>query len=116
MNDKVRRTEVNVERLEADKMNRIAEMLDTDTNDYSADFRRDWESRYANSGDRWETYQPAYEYGYRTARDPRYEGRDWSDVEDDLRTDYLRNNPEQRLGAGWKGAVRYGWEKVTWKR
>jgi len=52
---------------------------------------------------------------YRTAGDPRYRGRDWSDVEDDLRTDYLRKNPN----SAWermKGAIRYGWEKVTGKR
>jgi len=116
VSENLRRTEVNVERMEADKMDRIA---DTDiagsNDDYRADFRRDWESRYAGEGATWETYQPAYEYGYRTAGDPRYRGRDWSDVEDDLRTDYLRNNPNSTWDR-MKGAVRYGWEKVTGKR
>jgi len=100
--DNVRRTEVEVEQL-------------NQGNDYSADFRQDWQNRYANSGEAYETYQPAYDYGYRSASDPRYRGRDWSDVEETLRTDYMRNNPN----SSWdrmKGAVRYGWERVTGKR
>jgi len=114
VSDNVRRTEVNVERMDADDRS-TANRGDYSENDYRSDFRRDWESRYASSGDSWETYQPAYEYGYKTASDPMYRGRDWSDVEDDLKTDYMRNNPN----SAWdrmKGAVRYGWEKVTGKR
>jgi uncharacterized protein (TIGR02271 family) len=102
--DTVRRTEVEVEQLTAES-----------GNDYASDFRRDWQDRYANSGEDYNVYQPAYEYGYRTAGDARYRGRNWSDVEEELRTDYLRNNPN----SSWdrmKGAVRYGWEKMTRKR
>jgi uncharacterized protein (TIGR02271 family) len=101
--DTVRRTEVEVEQLGE----RGA--------DYSDDFRRDYEARYANSGVPYETMQPAYDYGYRSANDTRYRGRSWSDVEEDLKTDYMRNQPN----SSWdrmKGAVRYGWEKVTGKR
>ena len=100
--DKVRRTEVEVEPL-------------TEGKDYQSDFRRDYESRFANSGDSYETLEPAYQYGYRSASDRRYAGRNWSDVEQDLKTDYLRSQPN----SSWdrvKGAVRYGWEKVTGKR
>jgi hypothetical protein len=100
--DNVRRTQVDVEQL-------------NQGTDYSADFRRDWQNRYETSGEAYETYQPAYEYGYRSASAPRYRGKNWSDVEETLRTDYMRNNPN----SSWdrmKGAVRYGWEKVTGKR
>ncbi len=100
--ENVRRTEVKVEPLAG-------------SGDYASDFRRDWQERYANSGHGYETYQPAYEYGYRSASDSRYRNRNWSDVEQDLRTDYMRNNPN----SSWdrvQGAVRYGWEKVTGKR
>jgi uncharacterized protein (TIGR02271 family) len=99
--DTVRRTEVQVEPIEG--------------GGDSSDFRRDWQQNYANSGEPYETYQPAYDYGYRSASDPRYQGRQWSDVEEDLRTDYMRSKPN----SSWdsiKGAVRYGWEKVTGKR
>jgi len=110
--DKVRKTEVEVERLNEGAGSNYR----SDTGkDYRADFRRDWQEQYANSGGTYETYEPAYDYGYRSASDTRYRGRSWSDVEDDLRTDYMRSNPN----SSWdrmKGAVRYGWEKVTGKR
>jgi len=105
--DTVRRTEVEVERIGEGEGRR-----DTD---YSSDFRRDYDTRYASSGVPYETMAPAYDYGYRSASDPRYKGRNWSDVENDLRTDYERNYP----GSAWektKDAVRYGWEKVTGRR
>jgi len=126
VSENLRRTEVEVEQLgkgEARRdveRNRVANDPDVAgayarTADYSDDFRRDWESRYASSGEQWDTYRPAYDYGYRSASDPQYKGRDWNDVEETLRTDYLRQNPN----SSWdrmKGAVRYGWEKMTGKR
>ena len=98
----MRRTEVEVEPLRKET-------------GYSDDFRRDYDARFADSGVPYETMQPAYDYGYRSAGDPRYKGRSWSDVEEDLKTDYMRSQPN----SSWermKGAVRYGWEKVTGKR
>lgn len=82
---------------------------------YSDDFRRDFETRYGSSGRTYESYAPAYEYGRRMAGDQRYSGRNWSDVESTLKTDYLRNNPNSTWDQA-KGAVRYGWEKVTGQR
>jgi uncharacterized protein (TIGR02271 family) len=99
--DTVRRTEVEVERLDGE--------------DYRADFRRDWESRYAKSGEPYETYAPAYDYGYRSANDERWRGRQWTDVENDLRSDWERRNPNSAWER-FKDSVRYGWEKVTGRR
>jgi len=110
--DTVRRTEVEVEQLGRDEG---ADYSRGAGADYSDDFRRDYESKYANSGDSYETLQPAYDYGYRSAGNSRYAGRDWSDVEQELKTDYLRNQPNSSWDRA-KGAVRYGWEKVTGKR
>jgi uncharacterized protein (TIGR02271 family) len=100
--DTVRRTEVEVERLGEKDEDR-------------ADFRRHWQQEYAASGEPYETYEPAYEYGYRSANDARWKGRGWSDVESDLRTDYAKEDP----GSTWeriKAAVRHGWEKATGRR
>jgi len=105
ISDTVRRTEVKVDRIGAERQGA----------DYDDDFRRDFEDRYARSGESYETYHPAYEYGYRMASDPRYRGKDWSDVEQTLKTDYMRNQPNSSWEKA-KGAVRYGWEKVTGKR
>ncbi len=99
--DTVRHTEVNVENLER-----------TAGTDYTQDFRRHYESNFANSGLNWDTVDPAYRYGYKMGADPRYKGRSWSDVETTLRSDYQRQYPEST----WekiKNAVRYGWERVT---
>jgi uncharacterized protein (TIGR02271 family) len=104
--DTVRRTDVNVERLGGD----------TRSADYDTDFRNDFATRYGSvRGASYDTYAPAYQYGYTTASDPRYSGRSWDEVHDDLRASYMRANPNSK----WeqvKDAVRYGWEKVTRQR
>jgi len=104
--DTVRRTDVKVEKMDSASGGAV---------DYRQDFQRDYETNYARSGVPYDSLEPAYEYGYRSAGDPRYRGKSWSDAESELKTDYLRNNPNST----WdqiKGAVRYGWEKVTGKR
>lgn len=108
--DTVRNQRVEVERIPGDAATAVRD--DVSQSDV---WRRDFDSRYAGSGEQYETYRPAYEYGYRAAGDARYRGRDFDDVEEDLRTDYLRNNPN----SAWdriRGAVRYGWERMTGKR
>jgi len=95
--DTVKRSEVNVEPT-------------GQTADYSDDFRRDFDTNYAASGIEYNRIQPAYEYGYTMARDPRYKGRSWKEVEPELKTDYLRRAPDSTWDKV-KGAVRYGWEK-----
>jgi len=82
--------------------------------DYSSDYRRNFEQTYGAGSD-FESLRPAYEYGYRNASDPRYQGRSWSEIENDVRADYERSQP----GSRWeqvKDAVRYGWEKVKGNR
>ena len=103
--DTVRRTEVQTEDLGT-----------TSTGPrYTDDFRQDFQTRYGASGGTYETYAPAYDFGSRMAADSRYQGRSWTDVESTLRTDYLRDNPNSTWDQV-KGAVRYGWEKVTGQR
>jgi uncharacterized protein (TIGR02271 family) len=101
--DTVRRTEVNVEN---------AAETSSGTSNYDDDFRRDYQSRYAGSGTSYEDYAPAYQYGYTSASDPRYQGRSWDQVESDLRTDYGRKYPNSTWER-MKDSIRYGWDKVT---
>jgi uncharacterized protein (TIGR02271 family) len=79
-----------------------------------SDFRRDFQTNYANSGASYDTYAPAYRYGYTMASDPRYKGKSFSDVENDLRSDYGRQYPNSTWDK-MKNSVRYGWDKVTGK-
>lgn len=103
--DNVRKSEVRVEDTRGDR-----------TTSVDPGFEDDFRTRYRGYPDAtYEQYAPAYRYGYDAASDARYEGRNFEDVEDQLRTDYLRNNPNSAWDRA-KGAVRYGWEKVTGKR
>ncbi len=108
VSDTVRRTEVKVDQLRGEG----ERVEDEEDDDIRADFRRDFDNRYASHGADWDAYAPAYDYGYQMASNPKYQGRDWDDVEDDLRNDYSRREP----GSTWeriKDSVRYGWDKVT---
>jgi len=82
----------------------------------SDDFRKDFTTRYGSEGNaRYEEYEPAYKYGYQMASDPRYKGRRFDEVENDLRADYGRSYPNstwERI----KDSVRYGWDRVTGNR
>jgi len=84
--------------------------------DPAADFRSDFTTRYGSQGDaRFDDYEPAYRYGYDMASDPRYKGRRFDEVENDLRTDYASRYPNSTWER-MKESVRYGWDKVTGKR
>jgi uncharacterized protein (TIGR02271 family) len=97
INDTVRRTDVQIENLGGD----------------DSAFRTDWQSNYASQGGSYDDYAPAYRYG--TESRSKYQGRDWNDVETDLRSDW-----DTRYGSGgastwekFKAAVRHGWDKIT---
>jgi uncharacterized protein (TIGR02271 family) len=107
--DTVRRTEVNVENLKEANAGSAR-----DTDDVNTDFRRHFDTNYASTGATYDTYSPAYRYGYEMANDPRYRGKDFSSVESDLRTDYGRRYPNSTWER-MKDAIRYGWDKVTGK-
>jgi uncharacterized protein (TIGR02271 family) len=104
--DTLRHTDVNVEKLDDDKILR----------NYDDDFRRDFSSRYGSlEGASYETYAPAYQYGLSSASDARFKGRSWDDIQETMKTDYMRHNPNSKWDQ-MKGAVRYGWEKMSGQR
>jgi hypothetical protein len=56
----------------------------------------------------------SYQYGYQMGSNPKFAGLSWKDVQDQLRSDYLRANPTSK----WddvKDEIRRGWEKMTAK-
>ena len=94
-----------------DTFSRDGGMSDT----YDDYYRNDWNQNYASLGGSYDDYAPAYRYGNAMRRDPRYQGRDWDDVESDLRSDW-----DTRYGGSgmstWermKAAVRSGWNRMT---
>ncbi|MBV9033646.1 MAG: YsnF/AvaK domain-containing protein [Acidobacteriaceae bacterium] len=111
--DTVRRTEVDVEQIPATTgATGTATGAATGAAFDDSDFRRDFQTNYGTSGAAYDTYAPAYRYGYDMASDPRYKGRSFSDVENDLRTDYGRRYPNSTWDK-MKNSIRYGWDKVT---
>jgi len=76
-------------------------------------YRNHWNSVYGAGGDSYDNYQPAYAYGSTMARDDKYRGRDWTEVEGDLRNDWDTRYPgEQSTWDKMKSAVRAGWDRM----
>ena len=97
ISDTVRSTGVEVEQIAPD--------LDTH-------FRTHWQSNYASGGGSYEDYDPAYRYGSSMASHDSYRGRQWNDVEPELRSNWESSYPQ----SGWekfKAAVREGWDRMT---
>ncbi len=105
--DSVRRTDVEVENLTGNTSRGAAS-----TGGYDTDFRQHFATAYP--GGNYNDYAPAYKYGSDIANDPRYKGRDYSEIESQLRDDYSRRYPNSTWEK-MKDSVRYGWDKVTGK-
>jgi hypothetical protein len=87
---------------------RVFSRLDDDTY-----YRNDWESKYTTSGGSYDDYAPAYRYG--TESRSKYKGRNWDDVESDLRSDWDTRYGKSGVST-WekmKAAVRHGWDRMT---
>ncbi|MDK6076075.1 YsnF/AvaK domain-containing protein [Massilia varians] len=107
IHDTVRHTEVDVQRLDGTTAR-------SDLRDDDSYFRNHFTSNYGSTGASYDDYAPAYSYGSQMASSGRYTGRQWDEVESDLRTDW-----ESRYSGGpstWekmKAAVRHGWDRMT---
>lgn len=99
--DTVRHTEVEVERLGA------AGMQD------DSYYRTHFQSNYSTLGGSYDEYAPAYTYGSQMRS--QYIGRQWDDVETNLRADWETRHGSA-TGSTWekmKAAVRHGWDRMT---
>lgn len=84
-----------------------------DDNDDDVYYRNHWNSVYGSTGGAYDEYQPAYSYGNEMARNDKYRGRPWTEVETDLRSDWDNRYPgEQSTWDKMKSAVRHGWERM----
>jgi|GEM_PF-2890540 len=98
--DTVRRKEVEVEPLAGTKGFEA----------YETDFRKDFETRFANKGYTYDRYVPAYRYGYTLATGEPYRGKDWAEIEPEARREWEKRNPNT-----WdlfKDSIRYAWNKM----
>jgi len=90
----VRKTNVEVQPLEAE-----------------SSFRSHFEQNYRGSGGRYEDYQPGYQYGAQMAGNEQYRGRQWSEIEPNLRADWERKNPDSAWEK-FKASIRHAFERM----
>jgi hypothetical protein len=81
-----------------------------DISRYEPDFRRNYDTNYANSGYGYDQYRPAYYFGYELATDPRYRGQEWNAVESDAHGYW--NESTMGPWDRYKDAVHYAWDRV----
>ncbi|MGF6274919.1 uncharacterized protein (TIGR02271 family) [Massilia sp. UYP11] len=105
IDDTVRHTEVDVERLDAG-----AGMRDDDSY-----YREHFRLTYGASGGVYDDYAPAYLYGSQIAGSGRYTGRQWDEIEPELRTDWEARHGGVSTWEKMKSAVRHGWERMMGK-
>jgi len=107
--DTVRRTDVEVEKLGAERSQ--------STNGfeaYDAEFRKNFTGTYGRreKNGAYEKYAPASRYGYELGSDTRYSGKEWSTFESDVRRDWETRHPGQGAWEDVKDAVRHAWDSV----
>lgn len=111
--DTLRKTEVEVAKTpgtaRAKSATRTTRIVSFD--DLGDDFRSSFKTRYGKrSGVTYETYEPAYRYGYDLASDPKYTGKDWATVEPSARTHWESGG--QGTWEDFKDAVRHAWDTI----
>jgi len=108
--DTVRRTEVEVQRLDGDNLQRSDAGYDT----HALAYRDHFDRNYSNMGAVYDEYEPAYRYGHTLASDERYRGRDWDTMEPEVRRDW-ESRYGSSSGSTWenmKASVRHAWERA----
>jgi uncharacterized protein (TIGR02271 family) len=96
--DTVRRSDVDVQQTGGQDMERMR-----------SGWRGHYQSQFANTGNKYEQYEPAYQFGYTLRNEPRYRDYDWTRLEPEARRTWEQRN----TGTAWdqvKAAVRYSWE------
>jgi hypothetical protein len=72
--------------------------------------RSRWEQ--SHRGARWVEAGPAYRYAYEMQNDPKYRGRSYSEIENDLRNDW-KNRGEPTAWDRISTNVREAWNDIT---
>ena len=112
--DSVRQTDVDVIRPEDTRrsgsmpQSKTEQASIADMSAHEQEFRRNYDSRYANSDLTYEQVRPAYRFGYKLAKDPQYSGSNWENVLSEA-----RSNWEDGYPGSWnryKDAIHYGWQ------
>jgi uncharacterized protein (TIGR02271 family) len=106
--DRVRRTEIDVERTQGGTERAGASQGD------DADFRRHWTETGRPRGLSYEQSEGAYRFGHELAEDAPGAGRDWSAVELEARRRWEERNPG--TWGRFMDSIRYAWERAGRRR
>ncbi len=92
------------------------EDIEADSYDeYASDFRTHYKTAYAATGNDFDTYDPAYRFGYETAYDEDYRDRPYTEAETDLERSYTKEYPNSSYD-DVRDAVRYGYASARGDR
>lgn len=104
IHDKVRKTDVIVEPIASRTL----------SDEFDKDFRGDFARRYTGRGFTYDQYEPAYRFGGDYGSDPRYHGREWGDIELQVRRDWESSG--KGTWENFKDAIRNGWDVARGRR
>jgi hypothetical protein len=83
-------------------------------NDEDNWWRNNYSSRPYATGRNYEDFRPAYQYGFESGQ--HHMGRQWNDVEADLRSGWDKVGAKSGTGGTWdsvKDAVKDAWHRIT---
>src|SRR4051795_7127626 len=83
-------------------------------NDEDNWWRNNFTSRPYATGRNYEDFRPAYQYGFESGQ--HHMGRNWNDVETDLRSGWDKFEGKKGSGGTWesvKDAVKDAWHRIT---
>ncbi len=92
----------------------------TNTNTWDREdtwWRENYGARPYATGKTYEEFRPGYQYGFESGQ--HHMGRDWNDVESDLRTGWDKFEGRTAGGGTWenvKDAVKDAWHRITGQR
>ncbi len=119
--DTVRRTDVDVEKVDTPKRGTKSTTKTAATGSstagfdaFESDFQQAYTTNFAKSGYTYQQFSPAYRYGHHLANDERYNSGDWSSVEPQARSLWEEHN--KGTWEEFKDAIRYAWDKVRGAR
>lgn len=126
--DTVRRTDVDVEQLGADRTSTTGttgttrttgttgagSTSSTSSTGYDDTYYRNYyNTNLTNSGYTYDQYSPVFRYGEALGTSDRYRGKDWTVVEPEARREWENRNPG--TWDEFKDSVRHAWDRVTGK-
>ncbi len=78
---------------------------------YDTTFQRHFGTTPYSKTATYADYQPAYRYGYELARNPRYQGRTWNDLEPEAHRNWETNH--EGTWDKFKDEIKYAWDDIT---